>query len=285
MIGAIIGDIVGSRYEADNYKAKDFEFFNASCTPTDDSVMSLAVANAILDCAGNTRNLSARTVTFMQMLGRKYKYAGYGGRFIEWIWSEDPQPYNSYGNGAAMRVGPCGFAASTLEEAKLLSALVTSVSHNHPEGMKGAEAIAAAVFLARSGKSKEEIRDYMQENYYDLSFTLDEIRDGYEFDVTCQGSVNVALEAFFESADFEDAIRNAISVGGDSDTIGAMTGAVAEAYYGVPKEMILAAADYLDDRLLGILYNFEKRYPSKALDDTGEYHTVFEVLDSYVTAR
>ena len=285
MIGAIIGDIVGSRFEADNYKAKDFDLFDPGCIPTDDSVMSLAVANAILDCAGNYRDLSARAVTFMQMLGRKYKYAGYGGRFIEWIWSEDPQPYYSYGNGAGMRVGPCGFAAATLDEAKQLSYLVTSVTHNHPDGIKGAEAIATAVFLARTGKTKSEIRDYIQENYYDLSFTLDEIRYSYHFDVSCQGSVDVALEAFFESADFEDAIRNAISVGGDSDTIGAMTGAVAEAYYGVPKEMILAAADFLDDRLLGILYNFEKRYPSKALDDSGEGLTVFGVLDSYIRAH
>ena len=248
MIGALIGDIAGSRFERVNHKSKEFELFDKKCRPTDDSVMSLAIAKAILDCEGDFGELSQKAINAMQELGRIYKNAGYGGTFIKWIWAEDPQPYNSYGNGSAMRVGPCGFAAANLEEAKAFSDSVTKVSHDHPEGMKGAEAIAAAVFLAKSGKSKEEIRAYILDNYYDIGFTLDQIRKKYKFDVSCQGSVPVALEAFFESADFEDAVRNAISVGGDSDTVGAMAGAVAEAYYGVPEGIIDRAIEYLDAR-------------------------------------
>lgn len=182
-----------------------------------------------------------------------------------------------------MRVSPCGYAANSLEEAKNLSAMVTRVSHDHPEGMKGAEAIAVAVFLARTGKSKEEIRKFIVENYYDIGFTLDQIRKNYKFDVSCQGSVPVALEAFLEAADFEDAVRNAISVGGDSDTIGAMAGAVAEAYYGIPEGLIERAINYLDARQMEILYYFEKKYPSKSLDEDGTAsRTIFDVLDDCV---
>ena len=283
MIGALIGDIVGSRYERVSHKSKGFKLFDRICRPTDDSVMSLAIAKAILESEDGFRDLSRKAIGAMQELGRIYKNAGYGGTFFEWIWAEDPQPYNSFGNGSAMRVGPCGFAAENLEEAKALSAAVTLVSHDHPEGMKGAEAIAVAVFLARSRKSKEEIRTYIQENYYDINFTLDQIRKEYKFDVSCQGSVPVALEAFFEAADFEDAVRNAISVGGDSDTIGAMAGVVAEAYYGVPEGIIDRAIEYLDARQMEILYYFEKQYPSKALDENGEpSRTVFDVLDDAV---
>lgn len=176
----------------------------------------------------------------MQELGRIYKNAGYGGNFSKWIRSVHPRPYKSYGNGSAMRVSPCGFAARNMEEAKKLSEMVTKVSHNHPEGLKGAEAISVCVFLARSGWKKEKIRNYVKKNYYDIAFTIDQIRPSYHFDVSCQGSVPVALEAFFESADFEDAIRNAVSVGGDSDTIACMAGAVAEAYYGVPEGHTMA---------------------------------------------
>lgn len=283
MIGAIIGDIAGSRYERVNHKSKVFELFDKKCRLTDDSVMSLAVAKAILDCEEDVDSLGKTAISAMQELGRIYKNAGYGGTFIKWLWAEDPQPYNSFGNGSAMRVGPCGFAAKNLDEARLLSAKVTEISHNHPEGMKGAEAIAVAVYLARNGNSKEEIRNYITSNYYEIGFSLDQIRKSYKFDVSCQGSVPVALEAFFEAVDFEDAIRNAISVGGDSDTIAAMAGAVAEAYFGVPEGIIDSAINYLDARQMEILYYFEKRYPSKALDKNGEAtRTVFEVLDDSV---
>lgn len=279
MIGAIIGDIAGSRFERHSHKSKEFELFHRRCHPTDDSVMSLAVAEAILSCEGDYENLSEEAIASMQRLGRRYKNAGYGRAFIGWIFADNPKPYNSYGNGSAMRVGPCGFAAESLEEAKELSAKVTRISHNHPEGMKGAEAIAVAVYLAKAGQTKEEIRQYIQDNYYDINFTIDKIRDDYQFDVSCQGSVPVALEAFFESTDFEDAIRTAISVGGDSDTIAAMTGAIAEAFYGVPEELIDLAIDYLDSCEMEILYFFEKWFPSKALDEDGDPISVFDVID------
>ncbi len=283
MIGALIGDISGSRYERLNHRSKEFQLFDKKCRPTDDSVMSLAVAKALLRCEENYDDLSSKAIEEMQRLGRIYKNAGYGGSFIQWIMADDPRPYNSYGNGSAMRVGPCGYAARSLEEAKELSARVTEISHNHPEGMKGAEAIAVAIYLAKSGKSKDEIRKHILENYYDIKFTLDQIRGIYKFDVSCQGSVPVALEAFFESTDFEDAVRNAISVGGDSDTIAAMAGSIAEAYYGIPEGIIGAAIEFLDSREMEILYYFEKNFPSKALDEDGKAtRTVFEVIDDYV---
>lgn len=273
MIGALIGDIAGSRFEWHNRKSKEFTIFHRDCRATDDSVMSLAVAKAILDCNGDYTDLPAKATAAMQQLGRAYPRAGYGGRFREWLKANNPQPYNSFGNGSAMRVGPCGYAAGSLEEAKELAAKVTEVTHNHPEGMKGAEAVAVAIFLARSGKSKDEIKAYICENYYDIDFTLDQIRDSYEFDVTCQGSVPQALEAFFESNDFEDAVRNAISIGGDSDTIAAIAGSIAEAYYGIHKDFILSAIDYIYTPELAILYRFEKAFPtdSKVTDAIEEY--------------
>ena len=263
MIGIIVGDIAGSQFEHHNRKSKDFDMFRRRCRVTDDSVMSLAVAKSILDCVGDYEDLSQYTIENMQRLGKRYPHAGYGHRFKSWIFEDDPQPYNSWGNGSAMRVGPCGFAARSIEEAKKLSEEVTKVTHDHPEGLKGAEAIAVAVYLANTGSTKEEIRQHILENYYDIDFTLDEIRPTYQFDVSCQGSVPQALEAFFEAEDFEDTIRNAISIGGDSDTIAAMAGAVAEAYYGVPDDLVKSALQYMDEYQLEILINFEERYPGK----------------------
>ena len=262
MLGALIGDIAGSRFEWHNTKTKDFELLTAmgSCRPTDDSIMSLAVAKAILDCNGDYSGLEQRAVSCMQKLGRKYPHAGYGGKFHKWIYADNPRPYNSLGNGAAMRVSPCGFAATTLDEAIALARAVTKVTHNHPEGMKAAEATSAAIFLARNGKSMLEIRDYIEANYYKIDFTLDSIRTTYSFDVTCQGSVPQAFEAFFESTGFEDAIRNAISIGGDSDTIAAITGGIAEAYYGIPSDLRKHALTFLDKIQLDILNAFEAKY-------------------------
>lgn len=283
MIGAIIGDIAGSRFERASHKSKEFELFDKKCRVTDDSIMSLAVAKAILESDGDTDVLSKNAVFFMQGLGRAYRNAGYGGSFSKWIMEPDPKPYNSFGNGSAMRVSPCGFAADSIEKAKELSALVTKVSHNHPEGMKGAEAIAVAVYMAKSGESKEAIREYIEENYYKLEFTIDGIRKDYKFDVSCQGSVPVALEAFFESTDFEDAVRTAVSVGGDSDTIAAMAGSVAEAFYGVPEGIVYDAINYLDARQMEILYNFEKQYSSRVVDESGQPTiNLFDVLDAAV---
>lgn len=261
MLGAILGDIAGSRFEWHNHRSKDFELLTreGGCKPTDDSYMSLAVAQALLldDAQGS---LSERTVRLMQALGRKYPDGDYGGRFGRWLYEAKPQPYHSFGNGAAMRVSACGFAAESLEEAKALSHAVTCVTHNHPEGLKGAEAVAVAIYLARTGKSLAEIRAFIVQSYYDISFTLDDIRETYAFDETCQGSVPQAFEAFFESTSFEDAIRNAISIGGDSDTLAAITGGIAEAYYGIPADLRARARDFLDETLLSILDAFEARF-------------------------
>ena len=270
MIGAIVGDIAGSRFEWHNRKSKRFTLMKGRsesrhpCCFTDDTVMTLALAEAILKWreggGGSYAALSGEAIRRMQDFGRRYPGAGYGGAFRHWLRDDDPQPYNSWGNGSAMRVSACGWAGRTLDEVKAMSRAVTEVTHNHPEGIKGAEATAVATFLARTGKSKDEIRAVFVRDYYPLGFTLDEIRPTYEFDVSCQGSVPQALEAFFESTSFEDAIRNAISIGGDSDTIGAICGAVAGAFYGVPDEIRAKAETFLEEPLRQTLHNFEQTF-------------------------
>ena len=276
MLGAIIGDIVGSRFEWDNIKTKEFDFLTYKCFVTDDSIMSLAIAKAILDCKGDYHNLNGLAVSCMQEIGRPYPNSGYGGMFNEWMYSDNPQPYNSFGNGAAMRVSSCGYAASTLEEAKQLSKKVTEVTHNHPEGMKGAEATTVAIFLAKTGKSILEIRDYINDHYYPMNFTLDSIRDSYEFNETCQNTVPQAIMAFLESTSFEDAIRNAISIGGDSDTLAAITGGIAEAYYGIPTDIRKHALTFLDERLMKILIDFENVYAPKIETINGDKSVAFK---------
>ncbi|MEE3381139.1 MAG: ADP-ribosylglycohydrolase family protein [Succiniclasticum sp.] len=261
MLGAIIGDVAGSRFEWDNHRDKEFDLFAFGCEPTDDSIMTLAVARALLETREDRSQLVPCVIRQMQHMGRRYPNAGYGARFEQWLDAKDPKPYNSYGNGAAMRVSACAQAAASLAEAKQLAADVTAVTHNHPEGMKGAEAVTVAIFLAREGKSKEAIRKAIEDGYYKLDFKLDEIRDSYQFDETCQGSVPQALEAFFEGTGFEDTIRNAISIGGDSDTIAAIAGSVAEAYYGVPDEVRQAVLPYLDTEMRRIVADFEAAYP------------------------
>ena len=231
MYGAIIGDIAGSKYEWHSIKSKDFPLISEGCRFTDDTVMTVAVAKALLKAREEQRSFKEILVETMQDFGRRFPHAGYGGKFRQWIWAKDPEPYGSFGNGSAMRVSPCGLIAVTLEEALDLAKVSAEVTHDHPEGIKGAEATAAAVFLARCGKSKEEIRDYIREHYYPLDRTLDEIRPGYSFEVTCQKSVPEAIQAFLESESYEDAIRGAISLGGDSDTQAAIAGAIAWSYY------------------------------------------------------
>lgn len=260
MLGAIIGDIVGSRFEFNNIKTKNFTLFTEDCFPTDDSIMTLALAQAILTCQSDYSDLSEKSVEWMQTIGRQYPNCGFGMNFSHWIFSEVPKPYNSFGNGSAMRVSPVGIVASSLEEVKELSRLVTGVTHNHPEGIKGAEATAVAIYLARSGKSKSDIRDYIDAHYYPMNFRLDDIRPTYQFNEICQDTVPQALMAFVESLSFEDAIRNAISIGGDSDTLAAICGSVAEAYYGVPEAIKHQALSYLDDTLLEIFTTFEEQY-------------------------
>ena len=238
MIGAILGDIVGSVYEFNNIKTKDFEFFQRKCFFTDDTVMTVAVARALKNFEYiNEENLSEfkeSLITTMHEIGREYPDCGYGGYFFKWIMFNKREPYNSFGNGSAMRVSPVGWYAETLKGAELIAKATAEVTHNHPEGIKGAVATAGAVFLARSGATMDELKEYISK-YYKIDFTLDEIRPTYKFDVTCQGTVPEAMQAFFESESFEDAVRNAISIGGDSDTLAAITGAVAEAYYAVWK--------------------------------------------------
>jgi ADP-ribosylglycohydrolase len=195
----------------------------------------------------------------MQSIGRNYPNCGYGSYFGLWVFSKNPQPYGSYGNGAAMRISPVGAIAKSAEDARLLSKVVTGVSHNHEEGIKGAEAIGMAIFLAKTGHDKKQIRNYIEAYYYTIDFMLDEIRDSYKFNETCQETVPQAIQAFLEADSFESSIRNAISIGGDSDTLAAITGSIAEAYYGVSIDLVKKSLTYLDDELLGI-YNEWNNY-------------------------
>lgn len=231
MYGAIIGDIAGSRYEFDPVKTKDVPLFVEGSRFTDDTVLTVAVANALLKARETGASFKELLVREMQRLALAHPGAGYGGRFAVWIRSADPVPYGSFGNGSAMRVSPCGLIAVTLEEALDLARASAEVTHDHPEGIKGAQAVAGAVFLAKTGHAKEEVRAFVEDGFYDLGFTLDEIRAEYGFDVTCQGSVPQAIVAFLESESYEDAIRGAISLGGDADTQAAIAGSIAWSYY------------------------------------------------------
>ncbi len=262
MLGAIYGDIVGSVYEHHNIKTKDFVIPHPFSRFTDDTVMSVAVADALLQYESiNDIETFRQTLTAsMRRIGQKYPYAGYGGKFAKWLAGGIKEPYNSFGNGSAMRVSPVAWYAKTPQEVILLAKATADVTHNHPEGIKGAVAVAMAVYLAKNGAYKEDIKGYIQKYYYPLDFTLDEIRPTYRFDVTCQGSVPQALEAFFESENFEDAVRNAISIGGDSDTIAAITGSIAEAYYGMNQQETELALSPLTKDLYDIVTKFRAKY-------------------------
>ena len=244
MYGAILGDIIGSPYEHDqDSKTKDFKLFRRRSRFTDDSVMTIAVADAILrakatDALGDEAQMKELFTDAIKMWGRRYPKAGYGGRFTSWLQQDDLEPYYSFGNGSAMRVSPAAWAAENLEQTRTLARWSAEVTHNHPEGIKGAEAIASAVFLARTGRGREDIRAYTAREFgYDMNRTCDGIRPDYHFDVTCQGSVPEAIIAFLDGDGFEDVIRTAVSLGGDTDTLAAMAGSIAEAYYGVPEEL------------------------------------------------
>lgn len=254
MLGAIIGDIIGSSYEFKGIKTADFPLSTSRSRFTDDTVMTVAVADCIL-------NVKVYAATFKEY-GRRYPDAGYGGMFYDWLFSDKSEPYNSYGNGSAMRVSPIGFAFKTLEEVLREAERSAIPTHNHPEGIKGAQAIASAIFLARTGKSKNDIRDFAEENFgYNLDRTLEEIRPNYHFDETCQGSVSEAIIAFLESTDYEDAIRKAISLGGDADTLACMAGGIAEAFYKeISPTIILQARKILDKELLAIIDEFAARF-------------------------
>ncbi|MCD8200835.1 MAG: ADP-ribosylglycohydrolase family protein [Clostridia bacterium] len=258
MIGAIIGDIAGSRFEWNNHRDKDFLIFHKDCFLTDDSYMTIAVAKAVKDCCGNYGNLSHMATHWMQEVGQRYPHCGFGGSFWDWVFDDDePKPYGSFGNGAAMRVSAAGFYGKTLEEVKDIAYKVTCVSHDHPEGIKGAEATAVCIYLARTGSGKEYIRKYVEDNYYKLDFTIDGIRPTYKFSEICQDTVPQAIEAFLESESFEDCVKLAISLGGDSDTIAAIACAVAEAFYGVPAAMKRQAEGYMDSYILALFEDAE----------------------------
>ena len=260
MLGAIIGDIVGSRFERHNHKSKDFELFTDRCRFTDDTAMTVAIAKALLECNGDYTDLSNHAIRCMQEIGQKYPNAGYGQIFYLWLHKKAPEPYWSYGNGSAMRVSPVAYVAKSAQECINLADAITKVSHDHPEGMKGAEAAALATWGAMRGIPKGAIRAHIEEWYYILDFTIDEIRPKYRFDASCQGSVPQAIEAFLESENFEDTIRIAVSLGGDSDTIAAIAGGIAGAYYGVPNDLRLKAIEYLPAEFIDILEDFEKNY-------------------------
>ncbi len=259
MWGIFIGDCIGSRFEWKNIKTKDFELFNEESYLTDDSIMTLAIAESILSADGDNKKLASLAVEHMQKFGKLYP-VGYGTYFREWLVADNPKPYGSFGNGSAMRVSPCAYAGKNLDEALKIAEIVTEVTHNHPEGIKGALATTTAIFMARKGSSMNEIFETISEKYYTLNFTLDEIRANYKFDATCQGSVPQAMKAFFESKNFEDAIRNAVSIGGDSDTIAAITGSIAGAYYGVPVELKQKILSYMDDYQKDIIKRFTEKY-------------------------
>lgn len=258
IIGAVLGDVIGSVYEWNNIKSSEFNLFNPECRFTDDTVLTIAVADSIL----NSEDFAKKILEY----GKKYRGRGYGGNFRNWLNSKNPKPYGSYGNGSAMRVSAVGFAFDNIDSVLSVAKQTAEVTHNHPEGIKGAQATAAAIFLARQGKSKQEIKNYISSTFnYNLDFKLDEIRPTYTFDVSCQGSVPQSIVAFLESSDFESAIRLAISIGGDSDTIACITGGIASAFYkNIPIEIIEFVNEILPNEFIEIMNRFDNNKMTNA---------------------
>lgn len=254
LLGAAAGDIIGSRFEGRPHKSESFELFTPSSKFTDDTVLTVAVADAIL------RQEDYGSV--IMEYARRYPMAGYGGSFRDWMYSDDPQPYYSFGNGSAMRVSPVGWGFETLEDVLREAERSATPTHNHPEGIKGAQAVALAVFMARKGSGKDEIRQEIVERFgYDLSQTLERLRPRYRFDITCQGTVPPAILAFLESDGVEDAISKAVSLGGDADTLAAITGSIAEAYYGrLQEELIVEVKRRLPDEFWQVIDSFSKSF-------------------------
>lgn len=265
MYGALLGDMIGAPFEFDRGdKTKVFPLFSAESEYTDDSVMTIAVAEALLDAREwgieNGESAVKRLLTHsMKKWGRKYPYAGYGGRFMQWLLSEGSGPYGSYGNGSAMRVSSAGWLYDDLETTRRIARWTAEVTHNHPEGIKGAEATASAIFKARSHADKTEIRNYIVREFgYDLSRTCDEIRPTYHHVESCQGTVPEAITAFLEGKDFEDVIRTAVSLGGDCDTLTCISGSIAEAFYGVPVDMVAECRSRIEEDMLAVMDRFDK---------------------------
>ena len=254
MTGAIAGDIIGSVYEFDNIKTTDFPLFTNESDYTDDTIMTVAVADWLLN-GGDLAKV-------MQRYGREYPYptGGYGGRFSGWLREKDPLPYNSWGNGSAMRVSAVGWMFDSLEKTLEVAKETAIVTHNHPEGIKGAQATAAAIYQARTGKSKQDIKQYIETTFsYDLGRTCDEIRPFYRFNESCQGTVPEAIIAFLDSSDFENAIRLAVSLGGDSDTLACITGGIAEAFYGIPEDIEKQVSDKLPGTFQKVIKEFKNK--------------------------
>lgn len=259
MLGAIIGDIAGSVYEFCNIKTKDFNLFSEDCFFTDDTVLTCAVARACLCCHGNYKNLGHEAKEKLVEFGKCYPpngKIGYGQKFLDWL--ENPVPQNSWGNGAAMRVSPVAYFASSEEEVIKFSNAVTEISHNHKEALKGASATALCVYLALKGQSKEKIKNRIERDFYSLNFDYDDLVKNYTYHVGCKNTVPQAIYCFLISNSFEDAIKTAVSIGGDSDTLAAITGAIAEAFYGVPKNIENAAKKFLDENLIETLHQFKQ---------------------------
>lgn len=257
IIGAIAGDIIGSTREFYSIKTKEFNLFQKISTFTDDTVMTLAVAKWLCE----NKNSKEVLINNLKYFGKKYPNAGYGARFNNWIRQESPEPYGSWANGSAMRVSPCAWVADSLEEAQRLAKMSAIVTHDHPDGITGALATSDAIYLARMGASKEEIKNHIEVRYdYDLSFTLDEIRPFYKFDVSCRGSVPESIVCFLEAEDYEDTVRNAVSLGGDADTQAAIAGSIASAYWDVPKNIAYKSIHRLDYRLLNVFIDFEEKF-------------------------
>ncbi|MGM9941966.1 MAG: ADP-ribosylglycohydrolase family protein [Bulleidia sp.] len=270
MIGAILGDIIGSPFEFDRgKKTKKFNLFTDGCEFTDDTVMTVAVAEALMHAGTQVRKevLERELVRSMRTWGNRYPYAGYGNSFAAWLVSADPKPYHSYGNGSAMRVSSAGWLYDTLELTEKAAGYTAEVTHNHPEGIKGAKSVAAAIFLARNGADLQKIRSYVQDTYgYDFSRTLDQIRPYHHMDETCQNTVPEAFTALFESRNFEDAVRNAVSLGGDTDTLAAITGSMAEAYYGIPSVLVDEALNRIPQDMREVVREFEAEKKERLTD-------------------
>ena len=292
MYGAILGDIIGSPFEFDRGdKTKNFDLFSKGCGFTDDSVMTIAVGEALLAVGPEAavKEIEDAVASNMQDWGKRYPHAGYGGSFRHWLKEKNPKPYGSYGNGSAMRVSAAGWLYDSIKRTREVARATANVTHNHPEGIKGAEATASAIYMARNGSSKEEIKAYIEmEFHYNLDRTLDEIRPGYHMDETCQRTVPEAIIAFLESKDFEDAVRNAVSLGGDTDTLGAITGSIAEAFYGIPAVLIAECKSRIDKGLMtDILDEFDHVLGrsvdtySDEMDETQANKMIEAAIDQY----
>lgn len=260
MYGAILGDIIGSRFEFDRGGwSKEFDLLTPECKFTDDTVMTVAVAEALLEAGGDASvdEIEKNCINMMQKWGCKYPNAGYGTGFIKWLFEQNPKPYDSWGNGSAMRVSAAGWLYDTVERTREVARTTANVSHNHPEGIKGAECTAAVIFLARNGSSKEDIKEYVVKEFgYDISKSVDEIRPFHRHDESCMDSLPKALVSFFEGDSYEDIVRNAVSLGGDTDTIAAIAGSMAEGMYGVPEDLKEECLSFIPEEMADVISDF-----------------------------